>query len=88
MNRAFRYIGGAICITVVVAAFLGYFVSDTSGHDGLGRQLYPAPLLMRIFFGQERYWAGWLWFVGDLLWFWGGLGLGFYLMAREPKDRG
>lgn len=43
--------------------------------DGLGRSLSEAPMLMRIMFGQERMWAGWGWFVGDMIIFWGSIGL-------------
>jgi hypothetical protein len=41
---------------------------------------------MRLFFGQERAWAGWFWFVADIVWFWGGLGLGFVLLSSKPKS--
>ncbi len=61
-------------IALFVAGFMAYFVSSAGPDgpcDGLGRSLTQAPMLMRIFLGQERMWSGWLWFVGDMVLFWG-----------------
>ncbi|HMP77494.1 MAG TPA: hypothetical protein PKE12_14450 [Kiritimatiellia bacterium] len=63
-------------LALFIAGFMAYFVSSAgpSGPcDGLGRPLSQAPILMRIFFGQERMWAGWLWFVGEMVLFWGSI---------------
>jgi len=69
-------------IALFVAGFMAYFVSSAgpSGPcDGLGRPLSQAPMLMRIFFGQERMWAGWLWFAGDMVLFWGSIAVAINL---------
>jgi len=63
-------------IALFVAGFEAYFTSSSgpSGPcDGLGRTLTQAPMLMRIFFGHERMWAGWFWFLGDMVIFWGSI---------------
>jgi hypothetical protein len=63
-------------IALFVAGFLAYFVSSSNGAgpvDGLGRPLSEAPILMRLFFGQEGTWAGGLWFVFDMCIFWGSI---------------
>lgn len=65
-------------IALFVAGFMAYLVSSAGPDgpcDGLGRSLTQAPMLMRIFFGQEHMWAGWLWFVGDMVVFWGSVAL-------------
>jgi hypothetical protein len=62
-------------IALFVCGFLAYFVSSTGSPstDGLGRPLSEAPILMRFIFGQERMWAGWAWFVADMVIFWGSI---------------
>ena len=53
---------GIWIITLIVCGFLAYFVtSHNEGGicDGLGRNLSEAPILARIFFGQDRMWTGW-----------------------------
>ncbi len=65
-------------IALFVAGFLAYFVSSAGPNgpcDGLGRPLTQAPMVMRIFFGQEGMWTGWLWFTGDMVIFWGSIAL-------------
>lgn len=65
-------------IALLIAFLMAYFVT-TGGSggstDGLGRSLSEAPMLMRIVFGQERMWAGWGWFAGDMIIFWGSIGV-------------
>ena len=82
---------GAIwLIGLFIAGFLAYFVSSAgpSGPcDGLGRPLSQVPMLIRIFFGQERMWAGWLWFAGDMALFWGSIALAINL-AKWLKNPG
>ena len=65
-------------LALFVAGFMAYFgtSADAGGvTDGLGRSLSEVPGLMRIFFGQERMWAGWAWFAGDMILFWGSVAL-------------
>lgn len=80
MKKLFRKVlvpvGVIWFIALFVVGFMAYFVSSTGPDgscDGLGRSLTQAPILMRIFFGQERMWAGRLWFVGDMVLFWGSI---------------
>lgn len=75
------FTGATLMLTVLVAAFLAYFVTGPGLTDGLGRQLTESPILMRFLFGQERLWAGAVWFAVDLIVFWGGLALGIYLLG-------
>lgn len=79
------YFGGAVGVAVFAATFVAYFTFsfDQTGqaYDGFGRPLSESPILVRMFFGQERMWAGGLWFVADLIIFWGGLGIAFYLLS-------
>ena len=61
------------CIALLIAGFLAYFVTIPGPHgmvDGLGRPLSVSPFLMRFFFGQERLWAGFGWFFGEMVIFW------------------
>jgi len=61
-------------LAVLICGFLAYFVTshnDDGMCDGLGRSLYEAPIIARIFLGQERMWTGWSWFIGDMVIFWG-----------------
>ncbi len=77
LRRVLVPIGICWFIVILVAGFLAYFVSTAGSPptDGLGRQLSDAPLLMRVFFGQERMWAGWAWFAADMVIFWGSIAL-------------
>lgn len=77
LRKILAPIGVVWFIGLLIAGFLGYFVT-TSGPegmtDGLGRQLSEAPFLMRMIFGQERLWAGFGWFVAEMVIFWGSIG--------------
>ena len=59
---------------LLIAGFLAYFVTFkgvNGATDGLGRSLSETPAAVRFIFGQERMWAGWIWFLVDMLIFWG-----------------
>ncbi len=80
MRKILRKILGVFAavwfIALLVAGFLAYFVTSSNGTgpvDGLGRPLSEAPMLMRIVFGQEHTWAGGVWFVADMVIFWGSI---------------
>jgi len=65
-------------IALLITGFLAYFVTSAGPSgitDGLGRPLSEAPLLMRLVFGQERLWAGFGWFFGEMVIFWGSIGI-------------
>jgi hypothetical protein len=63
-------------ITLFVCGFLAYSCTShnaTGSCDGFGRRLSEAPMIVRILFGSDRMWAGWKWFVGDMVVFWGSI---------------
>lgn len=89
-----KVIGGKIllgiaviwAITLFVCGILAYFVvrkGPAGWVDGLGRPLMEAPMVARIFFGQERMWPGWFWFATDLVVFWGSIALGSFVFGRR-----
>lgn len=91
MRRFVGYLGAVVIIAVFVATFVAYFVYQTDPqtkvmHDGFGRPLRQSPWLMRWVFGQERLWAGWFWFIVDMIIFWGGFFLGIGLAGWGFKD--
>ena len=59
-------------ISIFVGVFLGCFVRSSDGTDGLGRQLYDSPGLMKAVWGEDL-WAGLGWFAFDMIYFWGGI---------------
>ncbi len=84
-------LGATIVAVVFVAGFIAYFVTsiDPQTHvryDGFGRVLSDSPFFARMIFGQERLWAGWSWFIGDFIIFWGGLAVGAGLVSYGSKD--
>lgn len=93
MRKIVGWFGAAIIACVVIAGFIAYFVYRTDPdtnimYDGFGRRLSESPFFVRWFFGQERLWAGWLWAIGDMVIFWGGLFIGTLLAGwgfQEPK---
>lgn len=65
-------------LALLIAGFLAYFVATVGPSevtDGFGRQLTESPPLMKLAFGQERLWAGFGWFIGDMVIFWGSIGI-------------
>jgi len=91
MRKVLVYIGGAIILSVFVAAYFGYFVTsfNTETHiwlDGLGRPLSESPWFMRFIFGQNHLWAGWGWWLADMVIFWGGIAVGFGLVNYGSND--
>ena len=69
-------------LALLVAGFLGYVVTSTGPEgvvDGLGRHLTEAPFLMRIFFGPDRLWPGFGWFVLEMVAFWGSIAAASFL---------
>lgn len=91
MKKVVGYIGVGIILALFVAGFIAYFITsvDPNSHslyDGFGRPLSESPWLAKFIFGQERLWAGWTWFIADMVIFWGGIGFGFSLTNYGFKD--
>lgn len=73
-------------LALFVYSFLAYMVRSSNEDgpcDGLGRHLSDAPLLMRIFFGQDHSWAGFGWFAVDMIAFWGSIAIAVVLVLRK-----
>jgi len=92
MRKAIGWLGVVIIGCVFIAGFIAYFIfsfdpQNKIPFDGFGRQLYESPWFMRLIFGQDRLWPGWGWFIGDMIIFWGGIGLGFSLAGWGFKNR-
>ena len=88
MRRTLIPIAVGVGLGVFVAGILAYFsVAKQSTYwvDGLGRPLVSAPWVALLVFGTNKEWAGWTWFFLDLLWFWGGIGLAFFLGSLSGK---
>jgi hypothetical protein len=67
-------------ITVLIVGFLAYAVRSGGPNgfsDGLGRPLTESPILMRLIFGQDALWAGFGWFIGEILIFAGSILFGY-----------
>lgn len=90
MRKLAIIVGSALILGALIASVVAYFVTSTDPItklmvDGFGRPLAESPWWMRLFFGQERMWAGGKWFLVDLVWFWGSIGLGATLCAYGTK---
>jgi len=90
MRRVLKVLCIIWFLSVLVMTFLAYMVSrfDSAGEhlDGLGRHLNPAPPFIRIFFGTNDEWAGWGWFFGDMILFWGSVGLIIWVFKSDNSD--
>jgi hypothetical protein len=75
LARILFFLGVAVIMAELVYAFFAYFVTSQAADgtvvDGLGRKLVPTPALIQYFFGQDRMWAGWQWFIGEMVVFGG-----------------
>ncbi len=92
MRKAIGWVGVVIIVCILVAGFVAYFVTSLDprtkiAYDGFGRPLCESPWFMHLIFGQDRLWAGWLWFLGDIVIFWGGAGLGINLAGWGFKEK-
>jgi hypothetical protein len=80
MNRVlsflFLVLGGALVLAIIGVAFMAYFMisagENGTFYDGLGRQLYEAPLLIKMLWREYQY-PGFKWAVIDLVGFWIGI---------------
>lgn len=84
MRKAIGWLEIAIIACVFITGFIAYFVFSFDPRtkitfDGFGCQLYESLWFMRLIFGQNRLRAGWVWFIGDIIIFWGGIEFGISL---------
>ena len=91
MPKLSNILGGVILIGLLIGGFMAYMVScfdAASGQwsDGFGRALSDSPLFMRMLFGESQKWAGWYWFIGDMVIFWAGIAVAFGLFSLGDKD--
>ena len=85
MRKISTYLGIGIIGILLVCGFIAYFITKIDIHtreiyDGFGRILTESPVLIRFIFGQDRLWPGWGWFIGDMVIFWGGIGIAMMLI--------
>ena len=78
MRKLVGVLGGIIVAVALICGFLAYFVYDTDAqtnimYDGLGRELSASPFFIRWVFDADRLWAGWFWFIADVVVFWTGV---------------
>lgn len=89
-TRVLQSLGVVYFLVLFVAGFMAYFMT-TGGPDGivdgLGRPLVPSPLVSRIFFGEDRLWAGGWWFILDNMIFWGSIMAAVWIANRQPNRR-
>ena len=90
MKIIYKILSGGIAIAVMISAFMAYFMRTLNLqnqilYDGLGRQLSEPPLLVKMFITQEPVWAGFGWHLFDLIWFWSGLALAYFLFSLSEE---
>jgi hypothetical protein len=83
IGKLVSYLGIAIIVSVFIAGFIAYFTFRVDPHtgityDGFGRQLCKSPWIVKLVL-QEGHWAGWIWFVVDLVIFWSCIAFGVIL---------
>lgn len=76
-------------IVLLIAGFMAYFVSHAKNGvsiDGLGRQLFDAPAVIRfLLLGVQGRWAGFGWFCVDFIIVWGWIGVAYILISVSEK---
>lgn len=91
MRKLCGYFGAGLVVVIFIAGFIAYFVRGVSTGgvelDGFGRELVKSPWFMRLIFGQEKLWAGWFWWIGDMVIFFGGIALGASLANFGFSDK-
>lgn len=86
MKTIYKLLAGVVAIAVVVAAFKAYFlrIADLKNqivYDGLGRVLSEPPLWAKFLITDEKVWAGLGWHLIDIIWFFGGLYIAFWIYS-------
>lgn len=94
MQNILRTLSVVLGLTIAVGLVMAVFVrriDKVTGEtfDGLGRILTPPTGLASIFASGTSQWAGYGWFVVDMVCFWGGIAIVFYLRSKaDDLDRG
>jgi len=77
IKNLLHIIAGVLALSGFAYGFIAYFVTSDAGNgaiaDGLGRTLVQTPALLRLIFGEERFYPGFGWFIFDMVVFWGSL---------------
>ena len=85
-------IAGVWILSAFVYGFIAYFVTGSADNgavtDGLGRTLFQTPALLRLIFGEERFYPGFGWFIFDMVAFWGSLvgAMGLVRLGEKVKS--
>ncbi len=92
MRKIIGLLGVLIIIAIFIVGFMAYFVfsfdpQTKTAYDGVGRELSEAPWIMRLIFDEDRLWAGWSWFIADMIIFWGGIIAGINLAKYGFMDQ-
>jgi len=87
--KTIKIICGIWLVVVLILAFLAYSVRGTDSGtwtDGLGRPLSDTPLFMRLFTGGSTEWAGWGWYLFDMVFFWGSVGTAMTVLSKSSDE--
>lgn len=90
MKTIYKILAACVALSVLVAGVLAYFIRKIDVDrqivfDGLGRVLFEPPRWARIFIDQPA-WAGAAWHLLDIIVFFGGLFLAFWLYGLGQDD--
>lgn len=92
MKTIYKFLSATVALSVLIAAFMAYFmrsVSEGQVFDGLGRPLSEPPLWAKFFLTGESSWAGFGWHVIDIIWFFGGIAIAYWLysLSEYPNNK-
>ena len=85
LRKAAGYLGAVLILAMFGAGVVAYYVTSVDPvsyipHDGFGRPLSESPRWVSAFLEPDRKWAGWNWFLIDIVIFWSGVGVGSALI--------
>ena len=92
VNRLSKIIGCLLFVIAIGYGYVAYFVSSFNpatgiSYDGLGRTTTEAAGLIQSIFGKGKLWAGWPWFLLDMVIILGALGTALYLFLKPAKGQ-
>ena len=90
MRKFRRLFGIALLLGLAIFVFQAYHsramdLETGQVRDGLGRQLYESPFLIRVIL-RESQWPGLKWHLADWIIGWGALIAGFYLIGAGSEE--